>query len=271
LVVSALIGALTLTGTAIYLLRDVQENSTPARSSRVVAAAGRDVANLRRVADAAPQARPAMATAADRSADAATSNLDDRAAPEPPSTDEVRDHLETAFAAERTVASNPGRAYGVEQAVHAALPVGSSLRSVQCRGALCRIETVHTSIEEFHGFIRRAFQTPESKIANTPVFAGPLASAAPGKPLIVVAYLGSEGGMLPMQCEANATSPNRLALVDQADRGGATGAVADHALFLRRAEGEHRRAWAVELTAVGLHVIDGDGRVVARRAGAGDR
>lgn len=191
-----LIGALTLTGTAIYLLRDVRETATPAKSTRVVAAAGRDVTTLPRVADTTPQARPAMAIA-DRSADAA-SNPEDRAAPEPLSADEVRDHFETAFAAERTVASNQGRAYGVEQAVRAALPAGSSLRSVQCRGTLCRIETAHTSIQEFHGFIHRAFQTPESKIANAPVFAGPLASAVPGEPLIVVAYLGSEGGMLPM-------------------------------------------------------------------------
>jgi hypothetical protein len=189
-----LIGALTLTGTAIYLLRDVQETATPAKSTRVVAAAR---PNLRHVADAAPQARPAMAIA-DRSADAAASKLDDRAAPEPLSGDEVRAHFETAFAAERTVASNQGRAYGVEQAVHATLPAGSSLRSVQCRGTLCRIETAHTSIEDFQSFIQRAFQAPESKLANAPVFAGPLASAVPGEPLIVVAYLGSEGGTLPM-------------------------------------------------------------------------
>ena len=190
-----LIGALTLTGTAIYLLRDVRETATPAKSTHVVAAARRDMPSLPRVADTAPQ--PALAVA-DRGADAAASKLDDRAAPEPLSGDEVRAHFETAFAAERTVASNQGRAYGVEQAVRVALPDGSSLRSVQCRGTLCRIETAHTSVQEFHGFIQRAFQSPESKIANAPVFAGPLASAVPGEPLIVVAYLGSEGGTLPM-------------------------------------------------------------------------
>jgi hypothetical protein len=203
-----LIGALTLTGTAIYLLRNVQETATPAKSTRVVAAAGRGVAKLPRVADTAPQARPAMAIA-DQSADAAARKLDDRAAPEPLSGDEVRAHFETAFAAERTVASNQGRAYGVEQAVRAALPDGSSLRSVQCRGALCRIETAHTSLQEFHGFIHRAFQTSESKIASAPVFAGPLANAVPGEPLIVVAYLGSEGGTLPMPPSVAMASASR--------------------------------------------------------------
>src|SRR5262252_1405000 len=59
--------------------------------------------------------------------------------------DETRHRLEAAFHADHAVAASHERARVLASGVRAVLPAGSTLRSVECRSALCRIETAHAS------------------------------------------------------------------------------------------------------------------------------
>ena len=187
------IGVFAVTGMIVWLVREVRDGDAQARPAAQARSGGEVTAAQPRGELAASRHAPPVVPVVPPHADA----RDDRAAASP-GPEEVRDHLQSAFGADRPTAASQARTYTVEQGVRAALPAGSSIRSVECRGAMCRIETEHTSIDEFHEFIRRAFQTPESKIATAPVFAGPLAAPKPGAPLVAVAYLAREGTTLPM-------------------------------------------------------------------------
>ena len=134
------------------------------------------------------ESEPPQANAAKDSARAAA----------PPTEQEVRDHLQAAFVAEPSVA--PGQvAPDLDQRLHAVLPTGSTIRSVECRGSLCRVETTHPSLDGFRDFVQRAYLTPEpARVSNGPVLASVLAEPVAGQPVIAVAYLGKEGSALPM-------------------------------------------------------------------------
>jgi hypothetical protein len=194
-----LVIALALTGAVIAIWWDVRSVESPAIATPAAAPAPPRSAARAPAAMAPSHVRPAIAAG-----DTATGAAGAGSAEPPtradaaPTGEEVRDHLELSFAADRAASASPGLTYGVEQGVRAALPAGSSVRSVECRSALCRVETVHASPEDFREFVRRAFQTPDSKVANHPVFAGLVAGSAPGEPVVAVVYLGREGTMLPM-------------------------------------------------------------------------
>lgn len=198
------VGVVAVTAMAIILVREVRQREPAAAAQpRVEATSRGEGAPVSGAATAARRTSPVVPVAPPRT-DAPNDQAEVRSADGAPGPEEVRNHLETAFGSEHATASSQARTYSVEKGVRAALPAKSSVRAIECRGALCRIETEHSNMEEFHEFIRNAFQTPDSSIANAPVFAGPLASATSGSTLVAVAYLGSEGAMLPMPPSVNA-------------------------------------------------------------------
>jgi hypothetical protein len=71
------------------------------------------------------------------------------------------------------------------------------VRSADCRGSLCRIETSHTGVDEYRAFVQRAFLTSETRLWDAGFFAGVLAEPEPGQPIVNVAYLAREGQNLP--------------------------------------------------------------------------
>lgn len=196
------VGLVAVTAMAIILVREVNHREPPAAAQPRVEATSRGDGARGSATTTARRTSPVVPVAPPRT-DAPNDQAEVRSADGSPGPEEVRNHLETTFGSERATASSQARAYSVEKGVRAALPANSSVRTIECRGALCRIETEHSTMEEFHEFVRKAFQTPDSSIANAPVFAGPLARATSGSTLVAVAYLGSEGAVLPMPPAVN--------------------------------------------------------------------
>jgi hypothetical protein len=125
---------------------------------------------------------------------------DEHAAPGPPATaDELRAQLEASFVGDPPVAPSQDRASGLEKRVRAVIPAGSSVRSLECRRSLCRIETMHPSLEEFRDFVQRGYLALDfaTRVSNGPVFVGLLASPVEGQPVFGVAFLGRDGAVLP--------------------------------------------------------------------------
>jgi hypothetical protein len=79
------------------------------------------------------------------------------------------------------------------------ISAGSSVRSLECHTSLCRIETMHPSLEDFRGFMQRAYLTPDpmTRVANGPIFAALLAQPVEGQPVIAVAFVGRDGTVMP--------------------------------------------------------------------------
>jgi hypothetical protein len=124
---------------------------------------------------------------------------DDRGEPtSPPTGEEMRDHLEAAFAADPPAAARD-LAQGLEDGARAALPAGSRVRSVECRASLCRIETEHAGLDDYRAFVQRAFFSHDAKqVSIGPVFANPPGEPRHGEPVVAVVYVGREGTVLPM-------------------------------------------------------------------------
>jgi len=146
--------------------------------------------------------RPSLAVAIERGkpgpAEAKVS--EDRAASgSAPTADEMRDQLEASFAGDAPVAPSQDRTPGLEKRVRAVIPAGSSVRSFACRSSLCRIETLHPSVEEFRDFVQRGYLTLDfaTRVSNGPVFVALLAPPVEGQPVVGVAFLGRDGTTLP--------------------------------------------------------------------------
>jgi hypothetical protein len=118
------------------------------------------------------------------------------AAGSPVTTDEIRDHIEASFVAAPPAASSD-LVQRLESGVRALLPAGSSIRTVQCRGSLCRIETVHLGVDQLRDFVQHAFQDVP-RVWNGPAFVSLLDEPTPGTPVVAVAYVGREGTQLPL-------------------------------------------------------------------------
>lgn len=113
------------------------------------------------------------------------------------STGEMLDRLQTAFAGE-TVGDVHGTARSLETAIRATLPPSSKLRSVECRGSFCRVETTHPDADEFRAFVQATFQA-SSKIPSGPAFVSLVGEPVAGQPLTAVAFLAQPGTELPMR------------------------------------------------------------------------
>ncbi len=120
----------------------------------------------------------------------------DGAAAEVPTVADMGARIERAFVAEPS-ATSPELARDLDTAVRAVLPAGSAVHRVECRGALCRIETAHLGLDELRDFAQRAFQGA-NPVSKGPVFFSLLGEPEPGQPVVAVAYVGREGAELPM-------------------------------------------------------------------------
>jgi hypothetical protein len=110
----------------------------------------------------------------------------------------MRDRYQRAFEAE---ARDGGWADSAEQAagdrLKALTPHGSSVRSVECRASMCRIQTAHVDHPTYERFVRGVFIGPQAGI-----WCAPQLTTLEGPPtergtLEAVSYLAREGGSLP--------------------------------------------------------------------------
>jgi hypothetical protein len=115
-----------------------------------------------------------------------------------PTPADVRDRLEDAF---RGQAIDPvwsrTAVQTLDRKLATVLPARSAVRSVECRGALCRIETSHAGRDEYREFVHRAFVRSETELWNAGFFTNVVAEPGVGQPLVTVAYLAREGQGLP--------------------------------------------------------------------------
>lgn len=146
-----------------------------------------------------PRPAPLPRIAADEShADpAAADKAADQAAAPAPSSAQVRDRLDDAFRADPIDAAWSQTAVRTLQTkLGPLLPPQSAVRSVDCRGSLCRIETSHAGVTEYRDFVQRTF-LGQAELWNAGFFTNVIADPVPGQPVITVAYLAREGQSLP--------------------------------------------------------------------------
>jgi len=110
---------------------------------------------------------------------------------------EIQDKLQTAFG-RAALGDVHDSTRGLEVAIRAALPASSKLRSVECRGSLCRVETTHPDADEFRAFVQATFQ-PSSSIPSGPAFVSLVGEPVAGQPMTAVAFLSQPGTELPVR------------------------------------------------------------------------
>jgi hypothetical protein len=183
---------------SVYLLVALT-NAEPPPASRAGTSGGAPAAVAPLVTSR--RERPGLAAALeDRTEEPAEAKgSEDRAASgSSPTAEEMRDHIEASFAADPPAAPSQDRAPGLETRMQAVIPAGSSVRRLECRSSLCRIETMHPSLVDFQDFVQRAYLSPDStRVSNGPLFAGLLAQPVEGQPVVAVVFLGREGAVLP--------------------------------------------------------------------------
>jgi len=162
-----------------------------------------DVRPHRETAHAAPRATPRLAPSAAPAwtppprPDIAVEQQPALARDEAPSSSEMHDRLQIAFTG-MAVGDMHGSSRKLEGAVRAALPAKSNLRSVECRGSVCRVETTHPDADEFRAFVQGTFQ-PSSEIPSGPAFVSIVGQPVAGEPVTAVAFMAQPGTELPMQ------------------------------------------------------------------------
>jgi len=146
----------------------------------------------------APQLAVATRVTADRRNDEpAVAGAAPASAAPAPSSAEVRDRLEGVFRAEPVDAAwSLSAVRTLDGKLGALLPARSSVRSVDCRGSLCRIETSHADVNDYRDFVQRAF-LGQIELWNAGFFVNVLSDPTPGQPVVTVAYLAREGQSLP--------------------------------------------------------------------------
>jgi hypothetical protein len=144
-----------------------------------------------------PAASPAPGHGSEQPAPSATQKPRDM----PPS--EVNALYDGAFASDR---ADPGwtardQRETVEK-IHALLPEGSELRSLDCRESLCRIETRHPDMARHVTFYQRALVDPATQLWNGPMYTAPVEDDPSWDgPIVAVAYLARPGKELPPVAE----------------------------------------------------------------------
>lgn len=195
---SIVVIVLAVLGCGVYLLYATREAVPPSTASIAPGARSPSTTGAAPVASAR-LARPAPAIPIDgeRAGSTGAQPADDHAGSGSAVTvEEVRDHIQASFIAAPQVSSRDV-APDLESGLHAVLPVGSSVRSVECRGSLCRVETVHRGLDELREFAHRAFQE-SPRVTNGPAFISMLEEPVAGKPVVAVVYIGRAGTVLPM-------------------------------------------------------------------------
>jgi hypothetical protein len=115
---------------------------------------------------------------------------------------ELRDSYEASFVAQNVDGAWAASArHTAESRLRERLPAGSSLRAVDCRSSLCRIETSHADSTQYLQFVRSALFDPSARPWGGAVFSIPASDAPPDpssrEPMIAVSYLSREGVDLP--------------------------------------------------------------------------
>jgi hypothetical protein len=110
-----------------------------------------------------------------------------------PASDDYSIHVETKFESEPI-----DRAWSPERELHGRvtgiLPAGSSIRKLDCRSSMCRMETSHRDVESYRAFTLSVVSVDGAP----PVWTGPAyfnvirEPARPDDELVAVAYLGRE-------------------------------------------------------------------------------
>jgi hypothetical protein len=115
-----------------------------------------------------------------------------------PTSEEMRDRLDAFFSAEAVdPVWNQQAAATLTRGIQAALPTGSGLRRLECRGTLCRIETSHLDADAFRAYAKDAFLERETRVGSSGFFANLLGDPAAGGPVVAVAYVVREGKDMP--------------------------------------------------------------------------
>jgi hypothetical protein len=196
---SIVVIVLAVLGCGVYLLYATREAAPPSGTS--IAPRARPPSTTAGAAPAAitrlERPTPVVPVDGERAGSTGAQPADDHAGSGSAVTvEEVRDHIQASFIAAPQVAARDV-APNLESGLHAVLPVGSSVRSVDCRGSLCRVETVHRGTDELKEFAHRAFQE-SPRVTNGPAFISLLEDPVPGRPVVAVIYVGREGTVLPM-------------------------------------------------------------------------
>jgi hypothetical protein len=134
-------------------------------------------------------------------APAASAAVVERSATPAPEPSEIRDTLQIAFDDRRSAATEWG---GQSRSVTTSrltslLPEGSALQSFECHAEMCRIETSHSTMEQYMAFARAAFMDSSTMLWNAPVYLTRLDDGAPDSPPVMVAYIAQPGFRLPQQ------------------------------------------------------------------------
>jgi hypothetical protein len=113
---------------------------------------------------------------------------------------DLLDHYDVAFATENVDSEWAARARGIaEERLNADLPPGSSVRSIDCRTSMCRIESSHADRDSYTQFARQSFQDPGTSIWNCGSFSTIVNDdSQPGSPIMVVSYVSRDGTNLSM-------------------------------------------------------------------------
>ncbi|MBX3193456.1 MAG: hypothetical protein KF819_41120 [Labilithrix sp.] len=112
-----------------------------------------------------------------------------------------RDLFAAAFVAEpRDGAWAPEARRLVDSRFRALMPIGSSVRTVECRSTMCRVETEHSSLSEYNTFSRAAFADPKTRVWDGEVFTTAVQDAIPLNGTIqIVTFLAREGAFPAVQ------------------------------------------------------------------------
>ena len=111
-----------------------------------------------------------------------------------------RERIARAFSSEK---SDPTWAQQAQRTAEARLrrnlPAGVTLRAVECRTSLCRIETTHENMDVYQRFVEMAFMKMDTQVWNGASFSTPVEAdgAERGFPVAIVSYLAREGRALP--------------------------------------------------------------------------
>jgi len=212
-----LIGALMVTSITVCVLIDLQHTSS-STASAARAESSRDASGA--VAHAGARGasamslrandRPSLAVEDDHRGPAAAA----AGSPAAESTSasagkEMHDHLEAMFRADHAGAASYADAQDLADNVRAMLPAGSTLRNVECRSALCRVETEHVSADDFRRFVEHAFLDRTAPMATRPVIAGLPAEPRAGQAVVAVAYVGRDGAAMAAALSASPRAPDR--------------------------------------------------------------
>jgi len=110
---------------------------------------------------------------------------------------ELRGHLDTRFGGQADDPAWSATARGmIERKLSAAMPPSSTLKSVECRQTMCRIEMVYDNLAQYQAFFKH--MTPDALPWNGTLFSTPVGDPSE-PPITFVAFLSREGQQLAIE------------------------------------------------------------------------